>query len=215
MTRDPGDYGGQRANMEHDSMRRTLEAQAKAIWPKEKQLLEARHGASLGRVLDLACGTGEILHRIRRDFDCEQVVGVDLFAGHLQNAEPPVVHANGMQLPFADETFDLVTVRHVLQALPDPVALLKEANRVLKPGGTIHALAEDYMGLFFDTDDANTENHFPEVQPLFRPRGTDLYQGRRALRHLREAGFDDIAVDPLLIDNLTADRDALRDIFRH
>jgi SAM-dependent methyltransferase len=211
----PGDYGGQRANMEHDSMRGTLAAQARVVWPVERRLLESRHGTSLGRVLDVGCGTGEILRRLRADFDCRLLVGADLFAGHLRFAPAPVVLADGHTLPFDDGSFDLVLVRHLLQALPDPTALLAEAHRVLAPGGRIHVVAEDYLGIFFDADDAAVENHFAEVQPSFLPSGTDLYQGRRALRHLRAAGFRRVQVDPLFLDNQSADRDSLAAVFRH
>ena len=210
------DYGGQRANMEAESMRGTLAAQAEVIWPAERAILERRYGRRLGRVLDLACGTGEILRRLRDEFDCAPAIGIDLFDGHLRHAVPPVVRGDGYALPFREGSFDLVLVRHVLQALPDPVGLLAEARRVLVPGGRIHVVAEDYLGLFFDTDDPAIENHFPEVQPLFRARGgTDLYQGRRAPRQLRDAGFNEVRVDPLFVDNRSADRGAFERIFRY
>jgi ubiquinone/menaquinone biosynthesis C-methylase UbiE len=196
--------------MEDHSMRATLAAQAQLIWPFERGFLPEHPG----RVLDLGCGTGEFLKRIRAEFDCDIAVGVDLFAGHLRFAESLVAQTDGHRLPFADGSFDLVVVRHLLQAIPDPVSFLVEALRVLAKGGRIHVLAEDYMGIFFDTDDALVENHFPEVQPLFRAHGTDLYQGRRARRHLAEAGFSDITVQPLMVDNLTGDRDAFASVFR-
>jgi len=209
------DYGGQRANMEHDSMRATLAAQAQVVWGPERAILRRRYGEQLGAVLDLACGTGEILDRVRREFVCSPAVGIDLFDGHLRHAPAPVVRGDGFRLPFDTGTFDLVLVRHLLQVLEDPVPLLAEARRVLRVGGRIHLVAEDYMAIFFDTDDPAVENHFPEVQPLFRERGTDLYQGRRSVRQLRAAGFVGIHVDPLFVDNQSADRDAFGRIFRH
>lgn len=213
MTRE--DYGGQRGNMEDASMVGTLACQARAIWPAERGILRRRVGERWGRVLDLACGTGEILGRVRRDFSPELAVGLDLFAGHLARAEPPVVAGDGFRAPFPDATFDVVLVRHLLQALPDPVALLREARRLLRPGGCLHVLAEDYAGIFFDVEDYETENHFPEAARRFRPHGTDLYQGRRAFRHLREAGFADIVVDPFVVDNQAGDREALAGVFRY
>ena len=205
-------YGGQRANMEDHSMVGTLACQAKAIWPKEVEFLR-RLTPAPRRVLDLACGTGEILRRVRAEFAPEIGVGIDLFRGHLESAAAPVVQGDAYHLPFADGAFDLVLVRHVLQALPDPVGLLSEARRV---GRRVHVLAEDYAGLFFDlAPDMEAENHFVDVAPRFFPQGTDLYQGRRAFRHLKEAGFTDISVEPLLVDTESCDRAAFAGLMRH
>jgi ubiquinone/menaquinone biosynthesis C-methylase UbiE len=207
------DYGGQRANMEHESMERTLACQAAVVWPHERALI-AKHAPG-ARLLDVGCGTGEILRRVRAELAPRLAVGVDLFAGHLRRAEPPVARADGFRLPFPDDTFDLVLVRHLLQALADPVPLLRECRRVLARGGRIHVIAEDYAAILLDVEDYEVANHFVEVAPRFRAKGTDLYQGRRALRHLREAGFLDVRVDPVLVDNQTGDREALAGVFRH
>ena len=120
---------------------------------------------------------------------------------------------DGFALPFADGSFDLVLVRHLLQALPDPVPLLEEARRV---GRRIHLLVEDYAGILLDVDaDMTVESHFHEVTPRFLSKGTDLHQGRRAYRHLREAGYADIEVEPLVVDTASGNRDAFAVVFRH
>lgn len=209
------DYGGQRRNMEDESMRGTLAAQANVIWPQEREILKRRHGPRLGRVLDLACGTGEILRRVRGEFRPRFSTGLDLFRGHLLLSQGPVVQGDGYRAPFRDGAFDLVLVRHVLQALPDPVGLLREVRRLLAPKGRAHLLVEDYAAILFDVPDYETADHFREVAPRFRGRGTDLYQGRRIVRHLREAGFSRIAVEPLLVDNLNADREQLAMVFHY
>jgi len=209
------DYGGQRANMEHESMAGTLRAQAEVIWPRERAFLE-EDAKKAARVVDLCCGTGQITRRVREEFRPGFVVGVDLFQGHLREGPRPAVRGDGYRLPFADGTFDLALVRHVLQAIDRPVDLLREAHRVLRPGGRVHVLAEDYAGLFFDLDrDYATMDSFRELAPLFRAKGTDLYEGRRCFRHLREAGFREVRVEPLLVDNQTSDRRTFADIFRY
>lgn len=213
MSQVGGDYGGQRRNMEDDTMAGTLACQAAVVWPQERELLARRHGAKWGRVLDLACGTGEILRRIRAEFAPRLAVGLDLFRGHLARASRPLVQGDGHRAPFADGSFDLVLVRHLLQALPEPVALLREVRRLLAPGGRVHVLAEDYATILFDVEDYGTADHFREVAPRFRAHGTDLYQGRRLLRHLREAGFRAIEIDPLLVDNQRCDREQLAGVF--
>ncbi len=208
------DYGGQRRNMEDETMVGTLAHQAALIWPYERQALRRRLAEPPASVLDLGCGTGEVLRRFRDDFAPRRIVGLDLFAGHLRRAPPPVVQGDGFRAPFRDATFDLVLVRHLLQALPDPPALLREARRLLRPGGRLHLLVEDYAGLLFDVEDYEVADNFREVSPLFRREGTDLYQGRRAPRHLREAGFSDVSVDPIVVDNQTAARDDFAGVLR-
>jgi len=209
------DYGGQRRNMEDASMAGTLAHQAALIWPREREVLRRRLEHPPACVLDVGCGTGEILRRFRDDFAPRRIVGLDLYPGHLRSAPPPVARGDGFRAPFADGTFDLVLVRHLLQALPDPPALLREARRMLRPGGRLHLLVEDYAGLIFDVEDHEVADHFREVAPLFRRKGTDLYQGRRAPRHLREAGFADVSVDPILVDNQTAAREDFAAVLRY
>jgi SAM-dependent methyltransferase len=65
------------------------------------------------------------------------VVGYDLVGDHLRrnDALTSAVVGTGEQLPFADETFDVVSANMVLEHLADPVPVLKEISRVLQPGG--------------------------------------------------------------------------------
>ena len=50
---------------------------------------------------------------------------------------------NGRELPFADETFDLVTIVDVLHHAEDPEAVVREALRVLRPDG--HVVIKDHL----------------------------------------------------------------------
>jgi len=168
------DYGGQRHNMEDDTMVDTLRAQASIIWPLERALLKRHVTGAIGRVLDIACGTGEILRRVKRDFRPSFVTGVDLFHGHLQRAPKPVAKGDGYRLPFGSDLFDLALARHVTQALEDPVRFLREALRVLRPGGRIHTVAEDYAGLFFDTEDYATARRFVRAAPTSTRAGARI-----------------------------------------
>lgn len=97
-------------------------------------------------VLDLASGAGEPAMTVARTVGPSgSVVATDLVEGMVAFTQARIAgseHANlrceraDMQaLPFDDESFDRVTCRFGIMFAPDPVRALREARRVLKPGG--------------------------------------------------------------------------------
>jgi ubiquinone/menaquinone biosynthesis C-methylase UbiE len=111
-------------------------------------------------------------------------------------------------------TFDAVLIRHMLHALPDPDAVLAEAVRLLRPGGLLYELAEDYQGLLIDTPDPAARDLFVAAAPGFRAQGTNLFHGREAYRLFLAAGVKDVHVDALVVDTLNAPREAWERMFR-
>ena len=95
------------------------------------------------RVLDLACGTGDLLFgaadRVRT------AVGLDVTHRMLQlarakRADALVVTADMLSLPFSDGSFTVVTTGYGLRNVPDLPAALPEIRRVLRPGGRLLSL---------------------------------------------------------------------------
>ena len=101
------------------------------------------------RVLDVGCGPGNLLVALSADAP-ELLIGVDIdetFLGYgrsqIQNSidpsfvVPTLLCASLPTLPFADETFDLITCFLVMPHVSDDSVALTELARVLKPGGTL------------------------------------------------------------------------------
>lgn len=92
------------------------------------------------RVLDVGAGTGTSTAGLSRTG--AYAVGTDISLGMLaagRQARPrvPLLAGDALALPFADATFDAVTISFALRNLTDPVAGLKELHRVTRPGGRV------------------------------------------------------------------------------
>jgi demethylmenaquinone methyltransferase/2-methoxy-6-polyprenyl-1,4-benzoquinol methylase len=97
-----------------------------------------------GHVLDVATGTGLVAAELlRRGF---KVTGVDLSPEMLAVAhrrfgdDVQLINASAEALPLASESFDHLTVTHVLRYVADPGATLAELVRVVRPGGFVASL---------------------------------------------------------------------------
>jgi SAM-dependent methyltransferase len=106
----------------------------------ERRLALIRRYLSLEgrRILDIGCGIGTFVRRLR-EFS-PQVYGVDVDSERVRRGAgevPNLALAAGEQLPFADGTFDLVLLHEVIEHVKDDGAALSEATRVLRPGGHI------------------------------------------------------------------------------
>jgi ubiquinone/menaquinone biosynthesis C-methylase UbiE len=93
----------------------------------------ARVPGPVERALDVGTGTGAGVRAIRQRFPTADVVGVDVSTAMLEEArrfvpEATFVEGDAAELPFADESFDLVAHANMIP-FPDEVA------RVLRPGG--------------------------------------------------------------------------------
>lgn len=94
-------------------------------------------------VLDVGCGTGALLARLRAICPDAALAGVDLVPEMLQVARSrlppdiPLWAAPADALPLANASLDVVTSTSALHFMPQPQAALHEMHRVLRPGGRI------------------------------------------------------------------------------
>lgn len=154
---------------------------------KKERFFLLRLSGKGGRALELGCGGGWKLFAMGRD-----LVGVDISQASLKAASriyPSVALAHLAQLPFPDETFDLVLSSDVLGHIPTSQknAVLGDIYRVLKKGGrTLHYIEADgndpitryakgfpdlYKRHFVETEGHEGLESFPDITARFRAAG--------------------------------------------
>ena len=152
------------------------------------------------RILEVGCGVGAVLAVLGQEFPGIRLYGVDIepkqldFArGHLERAgvQVTLLQADAHALPFEDESFDHVWMMWFLEHVGDPPEVLREARRVLVPGGAITAIEVDYAT-------AHAEPSTSALEALFRAMVQGMAvagwsdAGTQLPGWLRSAGFRDI-----------------------
>ena len=219
------DHNPQAGQMGDASMARTLAHQAEAIWPQELRLFDRYALSGPLRILDLGCGTGEITRRLALRYPQAHLVGVDILDSNLALArrdnagfEERVRFDQGdaFALDFNDARFDLVVCRHVSQAVPRFGSVMDEIDRVLKPGGWLHLLSEDYGMLHMpviggrDPDRFWNQNAIVFLQGI----GCDGRIGRHTPPLLEQRGYREIAMEFITVDTLRVPRHVFAGIMR-
>ncbi len=105
-----------------------------------RDVLEAVDPSYGDRVLDLAAGTGTSSEPFEEAgalvVPCDFSIGM-LAVGKQQRPQLPFTAGDGTRLPFADDSFDAVTISFGLRNIVDPLAGLREMRRVTRPGGRL------------------------------------------------------------------------------
>ena len=108
-------------------------------------------GANSGRLLDIGAGRGEMLKaataRGWKAVGLEPASGFARFAREYSGAE--VIEARLEERPFEENSFDVVTLGAVLEHVFNPVEVLREINRVLRPGGILWLDVPNEAGAFY------------------------------------------------------------------
>jgi demethylmenaquinone methyltransferase / 2-methoxy-6-polyprenyl-1,4-benzoquinol methylase len=161
------------------------------------------------RLLDLACGTGDITFEAARRG--ASAVGLDITAGmiDLARAKPGANRLGWLvgdmaALPVASQSFDLVTTGYGLRNTSDLSGALSDIHRVLRPGGRLCSLDFDkpesaplrFVYLAFLTIFGSTLGYVLHGDPdtyRYIPASIRRYPGARGVCDLmRAAGFQDV-----------------------
>jgi SAM-dependent methyltransferase len=137
-----------------------------------------------GMLLDIGCGSGFVLS-LALDRGWQGVRGVEPSADAIAHAPPEIraVIERDLMHPglFAPESFDAVTLFQVLDHMPDPLALLRESLRILKPGGVILAFNHNVS--------AYSARVLGERSPIVDIEHTYLYSPQTMRALFEAAGF--------------------------
>jgi len=134
------------------------------------------------RVLDIGCGPGSIT----KGLGVADTIGVDLSPMAIDGVQ--VAASDGAALPFPASSFDAVWSNATLQHVRSPIAVLREARRVCRPGAVIGVGDADWGGALFHPHDALLERSWA-LRAAMRP-DTDVNVGRKLRDLLTEAGFE-------------------------
>jgi SAM-dependent methyltransferase len=108
------------------------------------------------RVLDAGCGSGRTLQEL---VDYGEVCGIELNTDAAELARGralgDVQVGRLEELPWEDQTFDLITCLDVIEHVPDDTVALAELRRVCRPGGWLLVTVPAYQALWSRHDEAN------------------------------------------------------------
>jgi SAM-dependent methyltransferase len=139
------------------------------------------------QALDIGCGNGRFLGKL-------QALGWEAQGVEFNAGAVAVCHAGGLRVfhgdlhaaRFADESFDMISARHLIEHLPDPGGLMAEVVRILKPGGYFlvrtpnsRALGRKTFGRYW------YHNDVPRHLVLFSPANLTTLAQRHGLRKSR------------------------------
>ena len=127
-----------------------------------KCLVDLAQKSQPTNILDLATGSGDVLFALRRGLgEKVRLTGLDFCEPMLEQArakrekkqlgseDNQFLHGDCLQLPLADESFDLITISFGLRNLADREKGLSEMQRVLRPGGRLIVLEFSQPYLWF------------------------------------------------------------------
>ncbi|MBK9215834.1 MAG: bifunctional demethylmenaquinone methyltransferase/2-methoxy-6-polyprenyl-1,4-benzoquinol methylase UbiE [Chloracidobacterium sp.] len=168
-------------------------------------------------VLDVACGTGDLSVELQReskatvigtDF-CRPMLAVARTKNGAANLSIDYVEADAMELAFADDTFDAVTIAFGLRNLPNFENGLVELRRVLKPGGRLVILecSHPRLPVFRQAYEFYFSTLLPRIGGLvsgsqsayrYLPQSVSKFPDQRSLAQLMEkAGFTEVSYQNL------------------
>lgn len=118
-------------------------------WPAIRKLIPTNFK---GSILDIGCGTGEVLGEITKLNPKTKIIGVDVSKYAIKTASKKLPNSkfylakDGEKLPIKDGSIDFIICLDVIEHIYDVQSIFREFKRTLKPGGKI-LITTPYYGL--------------------------------------------------------------------
>jgi ubiquinone/menaquinone biosynthesis C-methylase UbiE len=154
-------------------------------------------------ILEIACGTGRLTKHLASSVSHDTLTATDLNPDMINVAKEKVndtsikwMQADAQELPFPDNSFDLVVIQFGIMFLPDRPKGLSEAYRVLKPGGkfifSTWDKSENVPGIY---EGRNViESYFEGNPPKFYSIPFSMHDEKELKELPTNAGFKDVKV---------------------
>lgn len=214
----PGSYDVSTAHQDRETEIARLADQASLGWEKEAAVLERfgfRDGMS---IVELGSGPGFVTRLLLDHFPGAQVTCVEFDETLIEDAKRYLADYAG-RVSFVRESvdatdlstaaFDAAYARLLFQHLPDPAAAAVETFRILHPGAPFVIYDVD-DGLDFVTDPVipGLDAVLDRMRQVQAAQGGDRYIGRRMLRVLKAAGYEELEMEAIAVNSETYGLDA-------
>ncbi|HET6400112.1 MAG TPA: class I SAM-dependent methyltransferase [Candidatus Kapabacteria bacterium] len=188
--RDVKEYGGTKANYSLDDWDLdTIRSMLRDTTPPDDRSSApplVRGGGA--RLLEIGCGTGVFLAKAREHgFECAGLELSSYAAEFVRKMGIPVETKSIEEADFAENSWDVIVMREVIEHLPHPIASLQTIHKWLRPGGVLFMATGNY--------DCPERKLRGADWFYFMPEGHLYYFSNRTMaKYLRKAGFRTVRV---------------------